>query len=137
MKLPILVFDSECPLCVRFTQALKLVDKNHKIHYVSVYEDELYAKYPFLDRNECEQVVHLVLSKDEVLKGGQVVSYLVKMIPAVEKFAWLINPESSKKASEAFYKKINDVRKFVKKHGCKGCGGRSGLARNRSGSKEL
>lgn len=125
MKLPLLVFDSECPLCVRFTQALKLVDKDNDINYISLYEENLYEQFPFLNKDECEDVVHLILSNNEVLRGGEVVEYLIHKIPAVEKFAWLMNPESTKKAAEAFYKKVNDVRKFVKKHGCKSCGGRS------------
>lgn len=121
MKLPLLIFDPECPLCVRFTQALRLVDKAGTINYEPLDNEKIYEHFSFLNQDECEQVVHLVLEKDQVLKGGEVVEYLIKKIPGVEKFSWLLDPESTQKAADAFYKKVNDVRKYIKKHGCKSC----------------
>lgn len=125
MNLPLLVFDSECPLCVRFSQGLKLLDKEGKFHYASVCDDELYKKYSFLNQEECEDIVHLVISETDVLKGGEVVEYLIREIPAVEKLAWLLDSEKTKNAVDAFYKKVNEVRRFVKRRGCTGCGGAS------------
>lgn len=125
MNLPLLIFDSECPLCVRFSQGLKLLDKEGKFNFASVYDDELYKKYPFLNQEECEDVVHLVISEIEILKGGEVLEYLIREIPAVEKLAWLLDSEKTKNAVNAFYKKVNEVRRFVKRRGCTGCGGAS------------
>lgn len=122
MDLPLIIFDEECPLCVRFTQALRLVDKNKTIHYVSAYHRELYKKYPFLNQEECLEVIHMIDEQGHVLRGGQVVQELIKHIPAVEKFGWLIDNDKAQKASDAFYKKINEIRKRVKKKGCAGCG---------------
>ena len=33
MKLPILLFDADCSFCVRFTQGIKLIDKEKIINY--------------------------------------------------------------------------------------------------------
>lgn len=125
MKLPILLFDSECSLCVRFTQALKLVDKDEKINFVSVYDEKIYELYPELNKDECEEVVHYLTEDGKIFQGGAVIEHLVKEIPSVEKFAWLLESERSKNAVDAFYKKINEVRKLVKRKGCTGCGGSS------------
>jgi predicted DCC family thiol-disulfide oxidoreductase YuxK len=122
MKLPILLFDSKCQLCIRFTQALKLVDSTGLINYISIYDDEVYEKFDIINRGSCEEIIHLITEENQVLVGGEVIEFLINEIPAVKKFAWLIEPESSKKVVNAFYKQVNEVRKRVKKSGCTGCG---------------
>jgi predicted DCC family thiol-disulfide oxidoreductase YuxK len=122
MKLPILLFDPDCPLCVRFTQALKLIDKNNKITMMSLYTDEIYNLYPTLIKEECEKTLHLITETEQILQGEQVLTYLIQELPAVEKFSWLVKQDSSQKALKAFYNKVNEVRKIIKKQGCHGCG---------------
>lgn len=122
MKLPILLFDSECPLCVRFTQALRLVDKDDKIHFLSIYDEDIYKTYPELNKEKCEETIHFIKENKEIISGSNVLEYLISEIPSVEKFAWLLESERSKQAVNAFYKKINEVRKIIKKKGCTGCG---------------
>ncbi len=125
MKLPILLFDSECALCVRFTQALRLVDKDKKVNFVSIYDENIYEIYKDLNKEECEEIIHFITEDKKILKGGDVIEHLVSEIPSVEKFAWLLESERSKQAVDAFYKKINEVRKIIKRKGCTGCGGTS------------
>lgn len=129
IKLPVLLFDSECPLCVRFTQALRLVDKEEKICFVSIYDDDIYKMYPELNEKECEETIHFIKENKEIIKGSEVLEYLISEIPSVEKFAWLLESERSKQAVDAFYKKINEVRKIIKKKGCTGCG-RASMRKN-------
>ena len=62
---------------------------------------------------------------ENIIKGSEVIKYLVHKIPAVEKFSWLIEKESSQKAMDVFYDKVNEVRKKIKKSkGCTDCGKR-------------
>jgi len=123
MKLPILLFDAECPLCVRFTQALRLVDKKEHISFISIYDDDIYTAFPDLSKEECAETIHFITEDKTIIKGGDVIEHLVKEIPSVEKFAWLLESDRSKQAVDAFYKKINEVRKIIKRKGCTGCGG--------------
>lgn len=125
MKLPILLFDSECPLCVRFTQALRLVDKNEHISFVSIYDEDIYIAYPELNKEECEETIHFIKEDESLLHGAEVIEHLISEIPSVAKFSWLLESERSKQAVDAFYKKINEVRKIIKRKGCTGCGGSS------------
>lgn len=122
MEKPILLFDPECPLCLRFSQALRLVDPSQTIMFQSIYEEEIYVNYPELNKEECEAIIHLIDAEGNIIRGSQVVEFLVETLPAVKKFAWLIDNESSKKAIDAFYNKVNDIRKNIKKNGCAGCG---------------
>jgi len=109
--LPLILFDSECPLCVRFTQALKLIDRSDDLHYIDIYNYEVYEQFPDLDPEACQDVIHLVTSDKRILKGPEVIDYLMHLFPAVKKFAWLVESEQGKKAVDFFYDKVNQIRK--------------------------
>ncbi len=117
-KLPLLIYDSKCTLCLRFQKALSFLD--NEISFVSIYEDELYQKYPELDRSECDEVIHLITEDSKILKAGEVITYLMKRNPAVKKFAWLIDKESSQKTVDAFYGKVKEMRDKQRKK-CRSC----------------
>ncbi len=124
-KLPVLLFDSECTFCVRFTQALKLVDGDGVINLKPIQDMEIYTEFSNLSFEECSETIHLIKEDGEAIKGGEVISYLTQTIPSVKKFAWLLEPESAKNAMNAFYNKVNDARKVAKKSkGCTSCGKR-------------
>ena len=119
---PCLLFDEECPLCKRFAQSLQRTELQTKIHYYSIYEEGLYDAFPFLNKEEVETEVHLVLGKDAgtVLKGAQVVSFFATQNPAVQKFAWLIESDTGQKAMDVFYKGLNKCRETLRSH-CPKC----------------
>jgi len=120
-----LLFDSECTLCVRFTQALKLVDKDKTIDFREILDEEIYKEYPELSFEDCSETIHLITKENKIIKGSEVIKYLIEHIPSVSKFAWLIEPESAQKAMDVFYNKVNEVRKTIKKSkGCTNCGKR-------------
>lgn len=119
-KLPLLVFDSDCTLCVRFTQALKLIDTKSLIHFESLKNEELYEYFSSISLNECQKELHLI-TKDKVYRGSEVIDYLIILIPGVEKISWLVRSNAAKSATNLFYKKINSLR-LKQKKGCKTCG---------------
>ena len=119
-KLPLIVFDSECSLCVRFTQALKVLDIKNTLNFESLYNENLYKQFSNLKQAECEKEVHLVL-EDKILRGPKVIEYLVEKIPGAKKISWLIESDASKGAMNLFYKKVNSIR-LKQKQGCKTCG---------------
>jgi predicted DCC family thiol-disulfide oxidoreductase YuxK len=124
-KLPILLFDSDCTFCVRFTQALKLVDGKSLINLVPIQNMDIYDEFTELTFEDCSETIHLIKEDKSIVKGAEVISYLVHSIPAVKKFAWLLEPESAQNAMNAFYNKVNQARKVQKKHkGCTNCGQR-------------
>jgi len=117
----ILFYDSECSLCSRFQKALEMLDKGENLAYLSVHEEEIYQTYPMLNQQACEKEVHLIDTEGNIFVGAEVIEFLVKLIPGVSKFSWLIESESSKKAMDMFYGKLNDIRK-MKKRNCYTCG---------------
>lgn len=124
LEKPILIYDKECQLCLRFKQALDFLDRDKKIQKIPLQEDWLYEKFPTLFREECEDIIHLVDESGEVLRGAEVIEYLVGFFPGVKKFSWLVASDSGKKAANLFYDKVNEIRKKAKSN-CKGCGRKS------------
>ena len=47
--LPLILFDPDCPLCLRFKQGVEFLDKN--IRFESVHSDDVYLEFPELDKN--------------------------------------------------------------------------------------
>lgn len=121
-KLPILIFDDECPLCVRFKDSLARLDGAKGITFTSVNDDRVYKQFKELNLNkeECQQVVHYITTDKKVLKGEDVIAHLVKLYPLVHKFSWLIESDMGKKATSYFHKTTNAYRRMVKRK-CPSC----------------
>lgn len=111
--LPVILYDPECPLCLRFKQGLSYLDKN--LTFISAREDEVYEKFPELDRQACLEKVHMVTVDRQVLAGPQVVDYLVQTLPGVSKLAWLLDNEQGKKVKDFFYQKVEELRELSQK----------------------
>jgi predicted DCC family thiol-disulfide oxidoreductase YuxK len=119
--LPLILFDPECPLCLRFKQGLEFLDKN--LTFVSAREEEIYQQFPELNRQTCLEKVHMITKDRKILSGSEVVDYLVQTLPGVSKFAWLLDNEQGKKVKDFFYQKVEELREITKKkeEGCGQC----------------
>jgi predicted DCC family thiol-disulfide oxidoreductase YuxK len=122
----ILLYDPECQLCSRFKKALEALDSKKMIRFNSVYDPAIYLEYPELDRVDCEEEIHLIDDNRKIYRGSEVIEKLLLSFPQVKKFAWLIDSESSKKAMNVFYKKLNQIRQ-MKKANCYSCGSKKRL----------
>lgn len=116
----IIFYDEDCNLCKRFKQAIELIDSKGNIKFRSIYDESVYEEFPQLNFSDCEEEVHMI-SEGKVYRGGEVIEELLKTLPAVKKFAWLIEKDSTKSALDAFYGQINDMRGMQKKK-CFRCG---------------
>ncbi len=118
--LPIILYDPECPLCLRFKQGLEFLDKS--LTFVSARDDQIYLIFPELDKKTCLEKVHLITSERLILAGPEVVDYLVKTLPGVSKFAWLLENEQGRKVKDFFYHKVEELRELsTKKDDCHQC----------------
>ncbi len=114
LKLPLLVYDAQCPLCVRFKQGLERLDVNQRVCYVALSESEVFARYPQLNAADCASQIHYVREDGAVLVGGEVITELLKHFPAVGKLAWLLETEVGKKAVNFFYQQVENLRQKIK-----------------------
>ena len=108
---PILLFDSNCLLCVRFKQALQRLDVNENINYIPVGTDWVYEKYPEIDREESQTILHFIDENGKVFRGGEITPALASQFPGINKLAWLLETDVGKKVSNFFYDKVNELRK--------------------------
>lgn len=112
-QLPLILFDPECPLCTRFKQGLEYLDKT--LHFESARNDEVYVQFPELSRQNCLEKVHMITKEMKILSGQEVVDELLKTLPGVSKFAWLLENEQGKKVKDFFYQKVEELREIAKK----------------------
>lgn len=118
--LPLILYDPECPLCLRFKQGLEYLDKS--LNFVSAREEAVYAEFPELSRQACLEKVHLMTSDKKILAGPEVVDYLMTTLPGVSKFAWLLDNDQGRKVKEFFYQKVEELRELSSKPAdCGGC----------------
>lgn len=111
--LPLVLFDPECPLCLRFKQGLGFLDKN--LTFVSAREEDVYTSFPELNRQDCLETVHMITADRKILKGPEVVDHLVETLPGVSKLAWLLDNEQGKKVKNFFYEKVEELRELTNK----------------------
>lgn len=119
--LPLILFDPECPLCLRFKQGLEYLDKG--LHFVSAREEQVYIEFPELSRQACLQEVHMLTKERQILQGPEVVEYLVKTLPGVSKLSWLLDNEQGRKVKDYFYQKVEELRELShkKRESCHQC----------------
>lgn len=110
-KLPLIIYDSECTLCTRFKQGLQRLDLNKNLSFISIHSPEIRNFNIYIDINEIHETIHLIDEDKNILKGPEVIPYLAKSLPAVNKLAWLLETNIGKKASDFFYEKVNQLRK--------------------------
>lgn len=121
---PIIIYDQDCSLCVRFKQGLIHFSHLTEENFLPLQEDTIYEKFlsinVTLEKDECQKEVHMVDENNQVFRGSQVVEKLIPIVPAVTKLAWLLDEGSVKKASELFYTSVNLLKKKIIP-GCRSC----------------
>jgi predicted DCC family thiol-disulfide oxidoreductase YuxK len=119
--LPLILYDPECPLCVRFKQGLQYLDGS--LNFVSAREEEVYLEFPELSRQACLEKVHMLTANKEILIGPEVVDHLVKTLPGVSKLSWLLDNEQGQKVKDYFYQKVEELRELTTKkdNDCNSC----------------
>lgn len=119
-KLPILLFDDDCPLCLRFKQSLERLSGHEAITKVSIHDKEVYQVFTQINFESCKESVHFIEVNGEVFKGSDAVQKMIHHLPAVESFGWLADSEVGKKAIQYFHDMAEHYRKQLQK-GCRTC----------------
>ena len=112
-QLPVILYDPECPLCLRFKQGLQYLDKN--LTFVSARDEDIYRHFPELNRQTCLEKVHMITADNKIISGPEVVDHLVQTLPGVSKLSWLLDNEQGKKVKDFFYEKVEELRELTNK----------------------
>lgn len=119
-KLPVLIYDEDCPLCVRFMQALERLPGTEAITKIPLQDENLYLHFTEITQDECFEEMHYIDEDGKILKGNQVPEVLIGKFPAVKKFSWLIESQVGQKAIDYFHLMASKYRKHLKKD-CPDC----------------
>jgi predicted DCC family thiol-disulfide oxidoreductase YuxK len=112
---PFVIYDDQCILCVRFKQAFEKSSQKSTLHFVPLSDDEVFGQYQILDKAQCQKEIHMVKENLEILKGPEVLEYLLQNMPWCQPFLWLIESENGKKALNYFYQKSDMLREKLKR----------------------
>ena len=119
-QLPVLIYDEECSLCLRFMQALERLPGTEGITKIPLQDENLYAHFTDITMDDCFEEIHLITEEGKILRGNQVPEALINKFPAVKKFSWLIESQMGQKAIDYFHHVASNYRKRLKKD-CPGC----------------
>ncbi|TDJ04936.1 MAG: DUF393 domain-containing protein [Deltaproteobacteria bacterium] len=117
MKLPILLYDEKCPLCLRFKQAFERVPGASKVNIISIYNEEVFKNFPQINPEAAFQELHYLDGEGKVYGGKDALTQLMVEFPLVKKFAWLIESNMGQKALTYF----NQVAKNYRERLIKDC----------------
>lgn len=122
IKTPVLLFDHECSLCVRFKQSMERLTMEKTIYYTSAHNPNVYEQFTNLEKEQCLKTIHLVLDEkgEEVLTGEKAIEFLITLNPNIKKFTWLIESKMGQKALDFFYHAANKYRESLLNRCC-GC----------------
>ncbi len=122
LKTPLLIYDADCPLCVRFKQGLERLDPSGRVTYHPLGDERVFTAFPQLDPMACRERIHYVKEDGTVLAGSDVVVELLTHFPGVEKFAWLIESGMGRKAVDFFHRTAEAARERLRhKDDCGTC----------------
>lgn len=113
------IYDDECPLCVRFKQSFERVYQDEVV-FSPLSNKGVFEKFPQLNAEACSQDLHLIDSEGQVFVGPKALEKIIEKFPFSEKFKWLYQSENGKKAVDFFYSKTHALREKIKNH-CPGC----------------
>ena len=85
----VIFYDGACPLCLREMQLLQSADSDQKLHFEDINSKLFHSKYPVINRDRANRVLHGMLADGSIILGldvtckawtlvgkGQWVSYL-------------------------------------------------------------
>jgi len=121
-KLPLIIFNPNCPFCFRFKGAIERLDILNLINFASVDDEDLYQRFSQINKADCLEQIHLINKDEKIFVGQDVISALASNISGIEHLAWLLDTSGGQKAVSFFYDKINEYKKnYNEKNGCERC----------------
>lgn len=121
LKPPLLLFDGDCPLCVRFKQGLERLDIEKRVTYHPIQDENVFTLFPQLDPEKCRLKVHYLREDGVVLTGSEVVTELLHHFPGVSKLGWLLDSDVGRKTVDFFYNQVELMRQRLKDKDCVSC----------------
>lgn len=110
MERSIILFDSKCSICCQIKEIISILDKNSLIKFVSLYEFNFDQRNDGLNFWDARKTIHLITPRNEVLKGDDVIHYLLELSPIFKTLPILHQNFLSSRAIKSGYEMLNAIR---------------------------
>lgn len=64
-----LFYDSRCPLCLAEMRQLQAYDETGRLHFIDLNTDDFRQRYPHIDPDQANRILHGELDNGEILVG--------------------------------------------------------------------
>lgn len=122
-KLPALLFDGNCTLCVRFKGSLEKTSEFFDLNFYDINDPKTFELFDNISAADATATLHLVDQDQQIHVAEKAVEWLLKKNEKVKDWLWLIDSKMGQKALEFFYNQTNKLRKQLKNN-CLGCNNR-------------
>lgn len=112
-----LPYDSECDLCVRFSQQVQRFDKDNLIRVIPL---EIYCQDSEIPCSDLFNELHFISDDGQILRGGEAIQKVIELIPAMAPLQHLVESKLGQVSSRGIYKVLDRLRWFRKRK-CKKC----------------
>lgn len=85
-----LIYDENCPLCIRFLDEVKRRDRVGRIEPVGFEDPRIRQLTPGMTEEQLRRSFHLVFPDGRVVSGSRAVPALLKLLPGGKVPGWLL-----------------------------------------------
>lgn len=107
------LFDSDCPVCCKFSKLIQNMDKNSNFILESYqYYSDHNAMPP---KEELSKEIHIINNNGEIKRGAEAVTTILAVLPGLRPYRWMVESRWGKRGTKILYKKLERHRK------CRNC----------------
>ncbi|SRR5579875_1139172 len=100
---PVVVYDGECPFCIRQIDRFKRWDKKGALQYVPRQQEGLEERFPVLAQGDFNAGMRFIGTDGNVAVGADAVYEICKALPAFGAFAWIYRIPGINQLARAAY----------------------------------
>ena len=81
MQKALVIYDGQCKFCRKSRELIGRLDLRGRLSFMRLEDEDVYRRFPSLDRNECKRELKIVLEDGRVLGGGEALIALWSLLP--------------------------------------------------------
>jgi predicted DCC family thiol-disulfide oxidoreductase YuxK len=103
------LFDSECPVCCKFSKKIQSMDKNSNFILESY---QYYSSQNDLPhKEELSKEIHIINNLGDIKRGPEAVTTILSILPGLRPYRWMIESRWGKRGTKILYKGLERYRK--------------------------
>jgi predicted DCC family thiol-disulfide oxidoreductase YuxK len=108
-----LLYDGGCETCISFAKLIERFDKGNHVSVESL--QNFYASDQTYPLEDLLSELHIIGPKGEVKCGGEALAEIIRLVPQMKPFRWMVETRWGKKTMETVYHTMHRSRR------CRSC----------------